>query len=62
MLAESYFLLRLRSGRCVLASVRLGWVGQKSAVRVDDCVTVAVLTEVDEMVFFTPSRNTDQGV
>ena len=55
MPAESYFLLRLRSGRCVSAPVRLGWVGQNRVVRVDRRMTVAVLTEADEMVFFTPS-------
>ena len=55
MLAESYFSLRLRRGRCVLASVRLGWAGRKSVVRVDHCVSAAGLTELDKMVFFTPS-------
>ena len=55
MPAESYFLLRLRSGRCVLASVRLGWIGWKRAVRVDHCMSAAGPTEADEMVFFTPS-------
>jgi hypothetical protein len=55
VLAESYFSLRLRSGRCVLASVRLGRVGQNRVVRVDHFMSVAVLTELDKMVFFTPS-------
>jgi hypothetical protein len=55
VLAESYFSLRLRSGRCVLAWVRLGWAGQNRVVRVDHCMSVTGLTEVDKMVFFTPS-------
>jgi hypothetical protein len=62
VLAESYFSLHLWSGRCVLASVRFGWVGRNRVVRVDHCMSVVVLTELDKMVFFTPSRNTDQGV
>jgi hypothetical protein len=53
--AESYFSLRLRSGRCVLASVRVGWAGWNCARRVDPGMSAAGLTEVDEMVFFTPS-------
>ena len=55
MPAESYFSLRLRSGRCVLASVRLGWTGWNCAQGVDLGVSAAAPTEVDEMVFFTPS-------
>ena len=55
MPAESYFLLRLRSGRCVLALVRVGWAGRNRAVRVDHCMSAIGPTEVDEMVFFTPS-------
>jgi hypothetical protein len=62
VLAESYFSPRLRGGRCVLAWVRLGWAGWKDAVGVDHCMSATGLTEVGKMVFFTPSRNTDQGV
>ena len=42
--------------------VRLGSFGQKRAQGVDLRMPVPVGTEPDEMVFFTPSRNTDQGV
>lgn len=62
MLAESYFSLRLRNGRCVLAYVRLGWTGWKDVVGVDHYTSATGLTEADKMVFFIPSRNTDQGV
>ena len=55
MFAESYFLLCLQSGRCVLACVRLGWACRNRAVRVDHCMSAMSLTEVDKMVFFTPS-------
>ena len=55
MPAESYFSLRLRSGRCVLATVRLGWAVRNRAARVDHCMSATGPTEVDEMVFFTPS-------
>jgi hypothetical protein len=60
--AASYFPDRLRLGRCgqrcqawlVWAEMRVG--------RPDLRVTALGATEVDEMVFFPPSRNTDQGV
>ena len=55
MLAGSYFPLRLRMGRCVPARVRLGWACRNRAVRVDRCMSAMGPTEVDEMVFFTPS-------
>ena len=55
MLTESYFSLCLQSGRCVLVCVRLGWAGRNCAGRVDPGVSAVGLTEVDEMVFFTPS-------
>ena len=55
VLVESYFSLRLRGGRCVLAPVRLGWAGRNRAVGVDHCMSAMGLTEADEMVFFTPS-------
>ena len=55
MPAESYFSPRLRGGRCVLASVRLGWAGGNCAARVDCSMSAVGPTEVDEMVFFTPS-------
>jgi hypothetical protein len=50
--AESYFLPRLRGGRCVLAPVRLGWAGRNCVGGVDPGMSVAGLTEADEMVFF----------
>jgi hypothetical protein len=55
VLVESYFSLRLRSGRCVLTSVRLGWSSWNRAVRVSHCMSAVGLTEVVKMVFFLPS-------
>ena len=55
VLAESYFSLRLRGGRCVLANSRLGWACRNRAARVDCCMSAMGLTEAGEMVFFTPS-------
>ena len=55
MLAESYFSLCLQIGRCVSACVRLGWACWNRVVRVDHCMSAMSLTEVDKMVFFTPS-------
>jgi hypothetical protein len=55
VLAESYFSLCLQIGRCVLACARLGWVRWNRVVRVDHCMSAMNLTEVDKMVFFTPS-------
>ena len=55
MLVESYFLLCLQSGRCVLASASLGCAYRNRAVGVDHGMSATSATEADKMVFFTPS-------
>ena len=62
VLAASYFPVRLRSGRCgQRCQAWLGWAEMRVG-RLDLRVSAFDLPEVDEMVFFFPSCNTDQGV
>jgi hypothetical protein len=54
VLAESYFSLRLRRG--AVSGVGQAWLGWGIAWwELTHCMSLTGLTEVDEMVFFTPS-------